>query len=59
VDNCKQMLRSEAAYKICCAMNNPDPSGYLLFISVEILWNLLELGREEAAAQLGNTTCIK
>nr|XP_002126046.2 cilia- and flagella-associated protein 69 isoform X2 [Ciona intestinalis]XP_018667628.1 cilia- and flagella-associated protein 69 isoform X2 [Ciona intestinalis] len=56
--NCDKMLQSEAAYRICCEMNSPDPSGYLLFISVEIIWNLLELGGDEVTKQLANLQCV-
>ncbi|XP_070566690.1 cilia- and flagella-associated protein 69-like [Ptychodera flava] len=57
--NCDKMLQAEAAGKICSRMLDPDPSGRLLFRSVEILWNLLDKGdRKEAAKQLNNADCI-
>nr|CAB3227189.1 uncharacterized protein C7orf63 [Phallusia mammillata] len=57
-ENCKQMLKSDAAYHICCHMNASDQSGFLLFISVEILWNLLEFGGQEVSHQLANLECV-
>lgn len=52
-------MNNDAAYRICCDMNLPNPSGYLLFISVEVLWNLLEKGGAEVAQQLSNIECVK
>nr|XP_039253375.1 cilia- and flagella-associated protein 69-like [Styela clava] len=56
--NCQQMLKSEAAYQICCDMNQQESSGFLLFVSVEILWNLLEHAGDIAGPQLCNLDCI-
>ncbi|KAK1789234.1 hypothetical protein P4O66_015184 [Electrophorus voltai] len=59
VVNCDLMLKAEGAQKICFYMNEPDPSGQVLFRSSEILWNLLENGsREEVAAQLSIVDCV-
>ncbi|XP_071803414.1 cilia- and flagella-associated protein 69-like [Asterias amurensis] len=58
--NCDKMLAAEAASRICSRMNDPEPSGRLLFRSIEILWNLLENGdKEEVARQLSSFVCIK
>uniref|UniRef100_W5LI90 Cilia and flagella associated protein 69 n=1 Tax=Astyanax mexicanus TaxID=7994 RepID=W5LI90_ASTMX len=57
--NCSLILKAEGAQKICFHMNEPDPSGQVLFRSSEILWNLLENGsREEVTSQLSNMDCI-
>ncbi|XP_077978018.1 cilia- and flagella-associated protein 69-like [Glandiceps talaboti] len=57
--NSNKMLQAEAAGRVCGGMLDPDPSGRLLFRSVEILWNLLENGnKEEVAMQLNNANCI-
>ncbi|XP_048085313.1 cilia- and flagella-associated protein 69-like isoform X2 [Alosa alosa] len=57
--NCELMLKAQAAQKICLHMNEPDPSGQLLFRSSEILWNLLERGcPQELTEQLSSMDCI-
>ncbi|XP_030644315.1 cilia- and flagella-associated protein 69 [Chanos chanos] len=57
--NCSLILRAQGAQKICFHMNEPDPSGQVLFRSAEILWNLLEKGsKEEVTSQLSNMDCI-
>ncbi|KAK3109030.1 hypothetical protein FSP39_021501 [Pinctada imbricata] len=57
--NCDQMLRADAATRICSRLMDPDASGALLFRSVDILWNLLEEGDPgELAQQLNNLTCL-
>ncbi|MCI4381536.1 hypothetical protein PGIGA_G00253140 [Pangasianodon gigas] len=57
--NCSLILKAEGAQKICFHMNEPDPSGQMLFRSTEILWNLLDNGsREEVTKQLSNMDCI-
>ncbi|XP_076850225.1 cilia- and flagella-associated protein 69 [Brachyhypopomus gauderio] len=57
--NCGMMLKAEGAQKVCIHMNEPDPSGQVLFRSSEILWNLLENGSwDEATGQLSSTDCI-
>ncbi|CAH1788088.1 unnamed protein product [Owenia fusiformis] len=56
---CDQMLSADAAHKICTRLNDVDKSGQLMFLSVDILWNLLENGDQaELAAQLNNFTCV-
>lgn len=53
------ILKADGAQKICFHMNEPDPSGQVLFRSTEILWNLLDNGsREEVSKQLSNMDCI-
>ncbi|KAG7324496.1 hypothetical protein KOW79_012512 [Hemibagrus wyckioides] len=57
--NCSLILRADGAQKICFHMNEPDPSGQMLFRSTEILWNLLDNGStEEVTKQLSTTDCI-
>ncbi|XP_031441920.1 cilia- and flagella-associated protein 69 [Clupea harengus] len=57
--NCELMLKAQAAQKICLHMNEPDPSGQVLFRSSEILWNLLERGcSQELTDQLSNMDSI-
>lgn len=54
------MLHAGAANRICSRMMDADPSGQLLFRSVEAMWNMLEMGdQEQLAAQLDNLTCIR
>ncbi|XP_060771273.1 cilia- and flagella-associated protein 69-like isoform X2 [Neoarius graeffei] len=57
--NCSLILKAEGAQKICFHMNEPDPTGQMLFRSTEILWNLLDNGsREEVTKQLSNMDCV-
>ncbi|XP_044918615.1 cilia- and flagella-associated protein 69 isoform X2 [Mustela nigripes] len=57
--NCTLMLKAQAAKEICAHLNDPDPSGQLLFRSSEILWNLLEKSpKEETIQQLSNLECL-
>uniref|UniRef100_UPI0037E9BCAF cilia- and flagella-associated protein 69-like n=1 Tax=Semicossyphus pulcher TaxID=241346 RepID=UPI0037E9BCAF len=57
--NCALMLNARGAETICLHMNDPDPSGQILFHSSEILWNLLERGnKEEVTAQLSSMECV-
>ncbi|XP_072910673.1 cilia- and flagella-associated protein 69-like isoform X2 [Hemitrygon akajei] len=57
--NCNLMLNAQAANKICRCMNDPDPSGQLLFLSSEILWTLLEkASKTELVNQLRDLECI-
>ena len=45
------MVKAQAASGICAHLNDPDPSGQLLFRSSEILWNLLEKSSKEEVIQ--------
>ncbi|XP_003407029.1 cilia- and flagella-associated protein 69 [Loxodonta africana] len=57
--NCTFMMKAQAASGICAHLNDPDPSGQLLFRSSEILWNLLEKSsKEEIIQQLSNLECL-
>ncbi|XP_064613736.1 cilia- and flagella-associated protein 69-like [Liolophura sinensis] len=58
--NCNEMLNGGAAQRICSRlMDTSDPSGQLLFRSVDVLWNLLTHGdRDTVAQQLNNLDCI-
>lgn len=57
--NCMQILRAEGARRLCSRLTDHDPSGELLFRSVDILWNLLEFGDKHfVAEQLNNLACI-
>ncbi|XP_073339567.1 cilia- and flagella-associated protein 69-like [Pagrus major] len=57
--NCVLILNARGAETICLHMNEPDPSGQVLFRSSEILWNLLERGnKEEVTAQLSSMECV-
>ncbi|XP_006169060.1 cilia- and flagella-associated protein 69 [Tupaia chinensis] len=57
--NCTLMMKVQAANGICAHLNDPDPSGQLLFRSSEILWNLLEKSsKEEIIQQLSNLECL-
>lgn len=57
--NCTLMVKTQAAGGICAHLNDPDPSGQLLFRSSEILWNLLEKSsKDEVIQQLSNLECL-
>nr|XP_040045508.1 cilia- and flagella-associated protein 69-like isoform X2 [Gasterosteus aculeatus aculeatus] len=56
--NCALIVNARGAETICLHMNEPDPSGQVLFRSSEILWNLLETGSEEVTAQLSSMECV-
>ncbi|KAM9216682.1 cilia- and flagella-associated protein 69 isoform 1-T1 [Dugong dugon] len=57
--NCTSMMKAQAASGICAHLNDPDPSGQLLFRSSEVLWNLLEKSsKEEIIQQLSNLECL-
>ncbi|EDO44742.1 predicted protein [Nematostella vectensis] len=57
--NCDDMLSVSGAGLICSSLNLPDPSGRLVFLSVEILWNLLEQGSKQVVSdQLNCKECI-
>uniref|UniRef100_A0A3B4ZLS7 Cilia- and flagella-associated protein 69 ARM repeats domain-containing protein n=1 Tax=Stegastes partitus TaxID=144197 RepID=A0A3B4ZLS7_9TELE len=57
--NCASILNARGAETICLHMNEPEPSGQVLFRSSEILWNLLErCNMEEVTAQLCSMECV-
>ncbi|XP_048380327.1 cilia- and flagella-associated protein 69-like isoform X2 [Stegostoma tigrinum] len=57
--NCNLMLNALAANKICRILNDPDPSGQLLFCLSDVLWNLLEQApKQELVNQLSDFECI-
>ncbi|XP_032762911.1 cilia- and flagella-associated protein 69 isoform X2 [Rattus rattus] len=57
--NCTLMVKAQAASRLCAHLNDPDPSGQLLFRSSEVLWNLLEKSsKEEIIQQLSNLECL-
>ncbi|XP_026204065.1 cilia- and flagella-associated protein 69 [Anabas testudineus] len=57
--NCALILDARGAETICLHMNEPDPSGQILFHASEILWNLLERGsKDKVAAQLCSMECV-
>lgn len=55
------MLNGGAAQRICSRlMDTSDPTGQLLFRSVDILWNLLTQGDSDTVAQqLNNLDCVR
>uniref|UniRef100_A0AAZ3RLE8 Cilia- and flagella-associated protein 69 ARM repeats domain-containing protein n=1 Tax=Oncorhynchus tshawytscha TaxID=74940 RepID=A0AAZ3RLE8_ONCTS len=56
--NCSLILKAQGAQQICFHMNEPDPSGQVLFRSSEILWNLLERGCKEECIQPLHINCL-
>ncbi|XP_041322133.1 cilia- and flagella-associated protein 69 [Pyrgilauda ruficollis] len=57
--SCGQMVRAQAASRLCLCLNGADPSGQLLFRSSDILWNLLEkASKEEVVDQLRSLECV-
>uniref|UniRef100_UPI00398EBC39 cilia- and flagella-associated protein 69-like isoform X2 n=1 Tax=Pristiophorus japonicus TaxID=55135 RepID=UPI00398EBC39 len=59
VMNCNLMLNAQAANKICRYLNDPEPSGEMLFRSSDILWTLLEkASKKELINQLTDFECI-
>lgn len=57
---CDQMLSENIAYTLCSQLLDPDPTGQLLFRSVEIMWNLMEntTNLMLISEQLNNLECI-
>ncbi|NXQ56996.1 CFA69 protein, partial [Anthoscopus minutus] len=56
---CGQMVKAQAASRLCLYLNGADPSGQLLFRSSDILWNMLEsTAREEIVHQLRSMECV-
>lgn len=57
--NCKKILNGDGAFRLCSHLLDYDPSQKVLFLSVEILWNLLENGLPELLIkQLNSVKCI-
>ncbi|XP_059159997.1 cilia- and flagella-associated protein 69-like isoform X2 [Physella acuta] len=57
--NCDQILHVDGGRRICSRLMDADPSGQLLFRSVDILWNLMDKGDTAVlASQLNNLICI-
>ncbi|NXH04731.1 CFA69 protein, partial [Loxia leucoptera] len=57
--SCGQMVKAQAASRLCLCLNDADPSGHLLFHSSDILWNLLEkASKEEVIYQLRSLECV-
>ncbi|CAN8184963.1 unnamed protein product [Coccothraustes coccothraustes] len=58
-ESCRQMVKAQAASRLCLCLNDADPSGQLLFRSSDILWNLLEKpSKEEVVNQLRSLECV-
>eukprot|EP00794_Sanderia_malayensis_P003621 gene3621-4134_t len=57
--NCDDMISADAAGLICSSLSIYDASGRLAFLSVEVLWNLLEFGsKDEVMKQLNCSECV-
>ncbi|NXQ20152.1 CFA69 protein, partial [Peucedramus taeniatus] len=57
--SCGQMVKAQAANRLCWCLNGPDPSGQLVFRCSDILWNLLEKGsKEQVVNQLRCLECV-
>ncbi|NWT49598.1 CFA69 protein, partial [Erythrocercus mccallii] len=57
--SCGQMVKAQAARRLCLYLNGADPSGQLVFRSSDILWNLLEnASKEEVVNQLRSLECV-
>ncbi|NXU03505.1 CFA69 protein, partial [Buphagus erythrorhynchus] len=57
--SCRQMVKAQAASRLCLYLNGADPSGQLVFRSSDILWSLLEnASKEEVVDQLSNLECV-
>ncbi|NXP30568.1 CFA69 protein, partial [Leiothrix lutea] len=58
--NCRQMVKAQAASRICLYLNGADPSGQLVLRSSDILWNLLEnASKEDVVNQLRSLECVQ
>ncbi|NWW80136.1 CFA69 protein, partial [Climacteris rufus] len=58
-ENCRLMMKAQAASRLCLYLNGADPSGQLVFRSSDILWNLLEnTSKEEVVNQLSSLECV-
>ncbi|NXT62258.1 CFA69 protein, partial [Chaetops frenatus] len=57
--SCRQMVKAQAASRLCLYLNGADPSGQLVFRSSDILWNLLEnASKEEVVNQFRSLECV-
>ncbi|KAI1242699.1 Cilia- and flagella-associated protein 69, partial [Lamprotornis superbus] len=57
--SCRQMVKAQAASRLCLYLNGADPSGQLVFRSSDILWSLLEnASKEEVVNQLSSLECV-
>ncbi|NXQ45857.1 CFA69 protein, partial [Catharus fuscescens] len=57
--SCRQMVKAQAASRLCLYLNGADPSGQLMFRSSDILWSLLEkASKEEVVNQLSSLECV-
>ncbi|XP_071947275.1 cilia- and flagella-associated protein 69-like isoform X2 [Antedon mediterranea] len=57
--NCQKMISVDGISRILGRLNDQEPSGKLLYRSIEILLNLLEYGKgEEVAKQINSFICI-
>lgn len=57
--NCNKILKADGALRLCGRILDHDPTHKILFITVEILWNLLENGsRDLLSKQMNNAICI-
>ncbi|XP_033101329.1 cilia- and flagella-associated protein 69-like, partial [Anneissia japonica] len=57
--NCLKMVNVDGVSRILGRLNDQEPSGKLLYRSIEILLNLLEFGEGEVVAkQLNSFICI-
>ncbi|NWY41672.1 CFA69 protein, partial [Sylvia atricapilla] len=58
--NCREMVKAQAASRLCLYLNDADPSGQLVFRSSDILWNLLEnTSKEDVVNQLRSLECVQ
>ncbi|NXA10981.1 CFA69 protein, partial [Sapayoa aenigma] len=58
-ENCRLMMKAQAASRLCLYLNGADPSGQLVFRSSDILWKLLEnASKEEVVSQLSSLECV-
>ncbi|NWZ65424.1 CFA69 protein, partial [Acrocephalus arundinaceus] len=58
-ESCGQMVKAQAASRLCLYLNGADPSGQLVLRSSDILWNLLENApKEEVVNQLRSLECV-
>ncbi|XP_005040890.2 PREDICTED: LOW QUALITY PROTEIN: cilia- and flagella-associated protein 69 [Ficedula albicollis] len=57
--SCRQMVKAQAASRLCLYLNGADPSGQLVFRSSDILWSLLEnASKEDVVNQLSSLECV-